>query len=56
MEQRNDQYPARTRRPATLIGITGRAAEPAGLHVPDLLALFTKVRGEALDDDKLLLG
>ncbi len=30
--------------------------ERAGLDVPDLLALFTKVRGEALDDDKLLLG
>ncbi len=30
--------------------------ERAGLDVPDLLELFSKVRGEALDDDKLLLG
>jgi putative tryptophan/tyrosine transport system ATP-binding protein len=27
-----------------------------GLDVPDLLKLFTKVRGEQLDDDSLLLG
>ncbi len=33
-----------------------KGEERAGLDVPDLLALFSKVRGEALDDDKLLLG
>jgi len=27
-----------------------------GLDVPDLLKLFSKVRGEQLDDDSLLLG
>jgi len=30
--------------------------ERKGLDVPDLLNLFAEVRGEALDDDKLLLG
>jgi putative ABC transport system ATP-binding protein len=30
--------------------------ERAGMGVPDLLAMFAKVRGEQLDDDKLLLG
>jgi putative ABC transport system ATP-binding protein len=30
--------------------------ERAGLEVPDLLAMFAKVRGEQLDDDKLLLA
>jgi putative ABC transport system ATP-binding protein len=30
--------------------------ERAGMEVPDLLAMFAKVRGEQLDDDKLLLG
>ena len=29
--------------------------ERKGLDVPDLLAMFAKVRGEALDDDKLLM-
>ena len=31
-------------------------AERAALGVPDLLALFSRVRGETVDDDKLLLG
>lgn len=30
--------------------------ERAGMDVPDLLAMFAKVRGAQLDDDKLLLG
>ena len=30
--------------------------ERAGLDVPDLLELFSRVRGEELDDDKMLLG
>lgn len=30
--------------------------ERAAMDVPDLLALFSRVRGEAVDDDKLLLG
>ena len=33
-----------------------RGAERAALDVPDLLAMFSRVRGEAVDDDKLLLG
>jgi putative ABC transport system ATP-binding protein len=33
-----------------------KGEERAGLDVPDLLALFSRVRGEELDDDKLLLG
>ena len=34
--------------------VTGR--ERDGLDVPDLLAMFARHRGEALDDDRLLLG
>jgi len=30
--------------------------ERRGLDVPDLLKLFSKVRGEQLDDDSLLLA
>ncbi|MDO5086451.1 MAG: ABC transporter ATP-binding protein [Comamonadaceae bacterium] len=30
--------------------------ERAAMDVPDLLAMFSRVRGEAVDDDKLLLG
>ena len=33
-----------------------RGAERVALDVPDLLAMFSRVRGEAVDDDKLLLG
>jgi putative ABC transport system ATP-binding protein len=31
-------------------------ARRAGLDVPDLVALFARVRGQRLDDDSLLLA
>ncbi len=37
-----------------ILDVSGR--ERAGLDVPDLLHMFEKTRGEALDDDKLLLA
>jgi len=39
---------------AVVLDVQGQ--ERAGLDVPDLLHMFTKVRGEALTDDALLLG
>jgi putative ABC transport system ATP-binding protein len=37
-----------------VLDVAGRERE--GLHVRDLLAMFERVRGEEIDDDKLLLS